>query len=182
MPSLIKRNIRSQNNKKKRRGEEEWKTLWRVVINERGENQETKSFSAAFAIRSHGRILDASSLRFPVFSSVEQYYSEEEKECLEKSNDQYLPARFSLLWKSATSDIILYIRPYFYAGGKLPVNTAARSIRHLRWKYLRSLPVHLSPPPSFSIIINSSGRGNRLKFNHGRKVSPREIFSQRISL
>lgn len=38
------------------------------------------------------------------------------------------------------------------------------------------------PPSSFSIIINSSGRGNRLKFNHGRKVSPREIFSQRISL
>lgn len=134
--------------------EEEWKTLWRIVINERGENQETKSFSAAFAIRSHARILDASSLRFPVFSSVEQYYSEEEKECLEKSNDQYLPARFSLLWKSATSDIILYIRPYFYAGGKLPVNTAARSIRHLRWKYLRSLPVHLSPsPPPFRLLL-----------------------------
>lgn len=77
----------------------------------------------------------------------------------------------------------IYIRPYFYTGGKLPVNTATlvRSIRHLRWKYL-SLPSTffcLCRLLLLIIIIR-----NRLIFNHGRKLlllARKEIFSERIS-
>lgn len=56
----------------------------------------------------------------PVFSFVEQYYTEEEKEeeeeCLEKSNDRYLYPRDSpsLLWKSTTSDTVLYTSAHIF--------------------------------------------------------------------